>query len=114
MAAFQEETRLEVLRRLYQTPAVIQRALARELGSSLGSINFCFQALVEKGLVKMHNFQPEQEQAALRLFAHTRRSGGEVETDGGLLRRKVAGYEALQAEIETLKVEMESVKDAPH
>ncbi len=56
MAGFQEEIQFEVLLRLHQTPQVSQRALAKDLGGGLGTINFCFQALVEKGLVKMQNF----------------------------------------------------------
>ncbi|GHU11558.1 hypothetical protein FACS1894185_4980 [Betaproteobacteria bacterium] len=53
---FQEETQLRVLRRLHETPTVSQRTLSREFGISLGSINYCFRALMEKGWVKMHNF----------------------------------------------------------
>jgi GDPmannose 4,6-dehydratase len=49
MAGFQEEIQFEVLHRLHQTPQVSQRALAKDLGVGLGTINFCFQALVEKG-----------------------------------------------------------------
>ena len=56
LAGFQEEIQFEVLRRLHLTPQVSQRALAKDLGVVLGTINFCFQALVEKGLVKMQNF----------------------------------------------------------
>lgn len=56
MPGFQEEIQFEVLRLLHQTPQVSQRALAKDLGVGLGTINFCFQALVEKGLVKMQNF----------------------------------------------------------
>jgi EPS-associated MarR family transcriptional regulator len=114
LAAFQEEIRFEVLRRLYQTPAVSQRTLARELGISLGSINFCFQALVEKGLVKMHNFSQSKNK---QRYAYLLTPAGVAEKSRltvDFLRRKVAGYEALQAEIETLKAEMDSVKDAPH
>jgi hypothetical protein len=36
-------------------PQVSQCALASDLSTELGAINFCFQALVEKGLVKMQN-----------------------------------------------------------
>jgi EPS-associated MarR family transcriptional regulator len=110
LATFQEEIQFEVLRRLYQTPAVSQRALARELGISLGSINFCFQALVEKGLVKMHNFSQSKNK---QRYAYLLTPAGVVEKSrltADFLRRKVAGYEALQAEIETLKAEMSSVK----
>lgn len=45
-----------MLRRLYETPDVSQRTLVKEMGISLGSINFCFQALVDKRWVKMQNF----------------------------------------------------------
>ena len=110
MAGFQEEIQFEVLRRLHQTPQVSQRALAKDLGVGLGTINFCFQALVEKGLVKMQNFS--QSNNKLR-YAYLLTPAGVAEKSkltAEFLRRKVAEYEALQAEIEALKVEMNSVK----
>lgn len=63
LAGFQEGIHLEVLRRLQPTPRVSQRALAKDLGVRFGTINFCFQAIVGKGLVKMQNFsQSEKKQ----------------------------------------------------
>jgi len=110
LAGFQEEIQFEVLRRLHQTPEVSQRILAKELGVSLGSINFCFQALVEKGLVKIHNFS--QSKNKLR-YAYLLTPAGAAEKSkltAEFFRRKVAEYEALQAEIQTLKAEMNSEK----
>ncbi len=110
LAGFQEEIQFEVLRRLHQTPRVSQRALAKDLGVGLGTINFCFQALVEKGLVKMQNFS--QSKNKLR-YAYLLTPAGVAEKSkmtAEFLRRKVAEYEALQAEIETLKAEMNSSK----
>jgi EPS-associated MarR family transcriptional regulator len=110
MAGFQEEIQFEVLRRLHQTPQVSQRALAKDLGVGLGTINFCFQALVEKGLVKMQNFS--QSRNKLR-YAYLLTPTGVAEKSkltAEFLRRKVAEYETLQAEIEKLKAEMNSVK----
>ncbi len=110
MAGFQEEIQFEVLRRLHQTPQVSQRALAKDLGVGLGTINFCFQALVEKGLVKMQNFS--QSTNKLR-YAYLLTPAGVAEKSkmtAEFLRRKVVEYEALQAEIEALKVEMNPVK----
>ncbi len=110
MAGFQEEIQFEVLRRLHQTPQVSQRALAKDLGVGLGTINFCFQALVEKGLVKMQNFS--QSKNKLR-YAYLLTPAGVAEKSkltAEFLRRKVAEYEALQAEIETLKAEINSSK----
>ena len=110
MAGFQEEIQFEVLRRLHQTPQVSQRALAKDLGVGLGTINFCFQALVEKGLVKMQNFS--QSKNKLR-YVYLLTPAGVTEKSkltAEFLRRKVAEYETLQAEIEKLKAEMYSVK----
>ena len=106
MAGFQEEIQFEVLRRLHQTPQVSQRALAKDLGVGLGTINFCFQALVEKGLVKMQNFS--QSNNKLR-YAYLLTPVGVAEKSkltAEFLRRKVAEYETLQAEIEALRAEL--------
>ena len=106
MAGFQEEIQFEVLRRLHQTPQVSQRALAKDLGVGLGTINFCFQALVEKGLVKMQNFS--QSKNKLR-YAYLLTPAGMAEKSkltAEFLRRKVAEYETLQAEIEALRAEL--------
>ncbi len=108
LAGFQEGIQFEVLRRLEQSPDLSQRILAKELGISLGSINFCFQALVEKGWIKMHNFS--QSKHKLR-YAYLLTPAGIAEKSkltAEFLRRKTAEYEALQAEIDTLKSEMVS------
>jgi EPS-associated MarR family transcriptional regulator len=110
LAGFQEEIQFEVLRCLHQTPQVSQRALDKDLGVGLGTINFCFQALVEKGLVKMQNFS--QSKNKLR-YAYLLTPAGVAEKSKlttEFLKRKVAEYEALQTEIETLKAEMNSSK----
>ena len=107
LADFQEEIQFEVLRRLHQTPQVSQRALAKDLVVGLGTINFCFQALVEKGLVKMQNFS--QNTNKLR-YAYLLTPAGVAEKSqltAEFLRRKVAEYETLQAEIDTAKSELE-------
>lgn len=77
MTGFQEEIQFEVLRRLLQAPEVSQRALAKHLGAGLGAINFRFQALVEKGLVKMQNFSQSKNKlryASLSLQKHRHRA----------------------------------------
>lgn len=108
LSGFQEDIQYELLRRLYQTPELSQRALARELGVSLGSINYCLQALVEKGWIKMQNFS--QSERKLR-YAYLLTPAGifqksKLTTD--FLKRKMAEYEMLQKEIEQLKAEIGS------
>ena len=76
------------------------------MGVGLGTIKFCFQALVEKGLVKMQNFS--QSKNKLR-YAYLLTPAGVAEKSkltAKFLRRKVAEYETLQAEIEALRAEL--------
>ena len=102
-----------MLRRLHRTPQVSQRALAKDLGVGLGTINFCFQALVEKGLVKMQNFSQSKNKLRYVYLLTPTGVAEKSKLTAEFLRRKVAEYETLQAEIEKLKAEMKSVKGGP-
>ena len=46
-----------ILRKIYKNPNSSQRELANELGFSLGKLNYCLNALKEKGLIKISNFK---------------------------------------------------------
>ncbi len=107
MAGFQEEIQFEVLRRLHQTPQVSQRALAKDLGVGLGTINFCFQALVEKGLLKMQNFSQSENKLRYAYLLTPAGVAAKSKLTAEFLKRKVTEYEALQAEIDVLKSEID-------
>ena len=47
----------EVLRKIQKRPNSSQRELAKQLGFSLGKLNYCLKALKSKGLVKINNFK---------------------------------------------------------
>jgi len=96
----------KVLRRLHQSPEVSQRVLAKELGISLGSINFCFQALVEKGWVKMQNFSQSKNKLRYAYLLTPKGMTEKSKLTAKFMKRKVAEYEALQLEIEILKSEI--------
>jgi EPS-associated MarR family transcriptional regulator len=106
LAGFQQEIQFEVLRRLHQTPEISQRILAKELGISLGSINFCFKALVDKGWVKMHNFSQSKNKLRYAYLLTPVGVAQKSKLTTEFLRRKVVEYEALQVEIEELKSEL--------
>lgn len=99
-----------MLRRLHQTPEVSQRTLARELGISLGSINFCFHALVEKGWIKVQSFSQSKSKLRYAYLLTPTGVAGKSKLTAEFLKRKVAEYEALQSEIEALRAEMNFVK----
>lgn len=76
------------------------------MGVSLGKANYCINALMQKGLVKLGNFRenPDKRQYAYLLT----KSGIEEKTRIALafLRRKMSEYEALEKEISELKREL--------
>ena len=101
-----EEVRYRLLQRLARDPAVSQRELAVELGVSVGKINYCLQALIEKGHVKFDNFRrnPDKRHYAYLLTP----TGVEAKAWATVqfLRRKRAEYETIRAEIEALQAEL--------
>jgi EPS-associated MarR family transcriptional regulator len=52
-----DEYRYKILKRLESNPEISQRELAQELGISLGKVNYCLKALMQKGLLKVNNFR---------------------------------------------------------
>ena len=56
-----DEVRYRLLRYLEEHPQASQRELALHLGVSVGKINYCLRALIEKGLVKMRNFRGSEK-----------------------------------------------------
>lgn len=48
---------LDVLRKIAKDREYSQRTMAKDLGFSLGKLNYCLNALKKKGLVKIVNFK---------------------------------------------------------
>ena len=57
------EDQFQILRRIQKKPQTSQRELAEELGFSLGKLNYCMNALVDKGLIKINNFKKNKNKA---------------------------------------------------
>ena len=80
-----------------------QRQLASELGVSLGRVNFCLQALMEKGLVKANNFKNSNNKMAYTYLLTRRGIAEKARVTMRFLERKIAEYEALEKEIRQLR-----------
>jgi len=98
-----DELRYKVLHLLEQQPQLSQRALARELGLSLGKVNYCVQALMEKGLVKAHNFRNSQNKTAYMYYLTPKGIEDKARVTVRFLKARMAEYEQLKAEIEALR-----------
>ena len=56
-AQIQEDTYFRAMRILQENPALTQRELAEKLRVIVGGLNYYLKALMDKGWVKMKNFQ---------------------------------------------------------
>lgn len=101
----QDETLFRVLRTLEARPETSQRELAESMGMSLGKANYCLKALVDKGLVKVRNFRNSRNKLAYAYVLTPSGAAAKAALTGRFLKRKMAEYEALEAEIEQLKRE---------
>ena len=105
----QEDTYFRVLRMLQDNPDMTQREIAEKLGISTSGLNYCLKALIDKGWVKVHNFSQSKNKFG---YIYVLTPQGVVEKAmlaGRFLKRKMTEYGHLQAEIEALKVEMNSL-----
>ena len=104
----QEEVRYKLLNILEYNPEATQRELARELGVSVGKINYCMTALIEKGLIKANNFKNSKNKRAYTYLLTPRGIEEKARITVRFLKRKMDEYEALRQEIEQLKREVGS------
>ena len=101
----QEDTNFRVMRLLQENPDLTQRELAKKLGVSVGGLNYCLKALMEKGLVKMQNFTHSKNKFGYVYVLTPRGIAEKAKLTSNFLKRKMEEYEALKAEIEALKLE---------
>lgn len=107
MPVLSDEHRYQILKSLEKNPNLSQRELAEQMGLSLGKVNFCLKALVEKGWVKVENFRKSQNKLG---YAYILTPGGleeKARVTVRFLKRKQREYEQLVTELEELRQEVE-------
>jgi len=80
--------------------------LGERVGISLGAVNYCLRALIERGLVKAGNFSRNPNKLG---YAYVLTPAGIAERavlTGRFLGKKVKEYEALKLEIDSLSREL--------
>lgn len=110
--ALREDTHFWVMKFLQENPDITQRELARELGISLGGVNYCLQALVDKGWVKIHNFSRSRNKLGYVYLLTPAGISGKAALTARFLRRKLDEYEALKEEIAALRRDID--REPPH
>ena len=105
-----EEIQYKVIKLIEQDPEISQRDLSRELGVSLGKVNYCLKALVDKGWVKVGNFRNSENKLAYAYILTPHGAAEKARITVRFLRRKVNEYETIRAEIEELRREVDKLR----
>ena len=101
-----DDIHFRMLRLLEARSDLSQRDLARELGTSLGKVNYCLNALIDKGWIKMRNFQNSRNKIGYAYLLTPRGIEQKAAITVHFLRRKAAEYESLKKEIARLRREV--------
>lgn len=107
----QEDTYFRVLRILKENPDLTQRELAETLGVSVGSLNYCLKALIEKGWIKMQNFSQSKNKFGYVYILTPKGISEKAALTSNFLKRKLSEYESLKLEIESLNLELQSTHE---
>tara|TARA_B100000029_G_scaffold516834_1_gene635738 strand:- start:21700 stop:22008 length:309 start_codon:yes stop_codon:yes gene_type:complete len=100
MSKKKTEENFQILRNLYNNPDSSQRDLAGKLGFSLGKLNYCLQALKDKGLVKIKNFKKSQNKISHIQYVLTPKGISErTKLTLNFMKRKIKEYDELKKEL---------------
>ena len=95
-----DQNQLDILRQIDKNPKTNQRSLAKELGLSLGKLNYCLKELNRKRLIKMANFSKNKKKLSYIYLLTPKGILRKTELTYLFLKRKSAEYEELQREIQ--------------
>jgi EPS-associated MarR family transcriptional regulator len=104
-----QDIRLDLLRKLGSNPQSTQRELSREMGVSLGKVNYCIKKLTEKGLIKLSNFSHNQNKMGYAYLLTPQGIEEKSMLTFSFLKRKIIEYEVLKKEINALQLESEEM-----
>ncbi|RZI61661.1 MAG: MarR family EPS-associated transcriptional regulator [Rubrivivax sp.] len=105
-----------LLRQLEDKTHSNQRDLAKRLGVSVGKVNYCMRAVIDRGWVKVNNFRRVDNKLAYVYLLTPSGVHAKMRLARRFLAIKEAEFEQLQHEIEALREEVsrqDNDTDAP-
>ena len=107
-----KDIRLDLLRKLEENPNYTQRELSKEMGVSLGKVNYCMKKLIEKGLVKLSNFSHNQDKVSYIYLLTPKGIENKTKLTIEFLKIKIKEYETLKEEIDILEQDVNQLKES--
>mgnify|MGYP005630848851 FL=1 len=93
------EEHFEILRKIGKKERSSQRQIAKELGFSLGKLNYCLKELKKKGLVKVKNFSKNKKKLDYLYMLTPSGFSMKKTLTLNFMKRKMREYDELKSEI---------------
>jgi len=107
-----KDIHLDLLRKLELNPKYTQRELSKEMGVSLGKVNYCIKKLTEKGWIKLKNFSNNPNKVGYAYLLTPKGIEQKASLTIAFLKIKMEEYEMLKEEISSLKQDAEQLKSS--
>ena len=101
---------LDLLRKLEANPEYTQRELSKEMGVSLGKVNYCMKKLIGKGWIKLKSFSNNPNKAGYAYLLTHKGIEEKAKLTVIFLKIKMEEFELLKHEISILKQDSEKLK----
>ena len=101
---------LDLLRKLEANPEYTQRELSKEMGVSLGKVNYCMKKLIGKGWIKLKSFSNNPNKVGYAYLLTPKGIEEKARLTILFLKIKMEEYEMLKDEISILKQDTEKLK----
>jgi len=88
---------------VHSQPHLSQRELAQKADVSLGSVNYCLNALIAKGWLKANKFKDNPDKSVYLYLLTPEGIAQKSRLAVDFLKRKQAEFELIRAEIERVK-----------
>ena len=89
----------ETLRQIDLKSKNSQRAMAKNLGFSLGKLNYCLKALNSKGLIKIKNFKNNSNKLNYLYILTPRGIAHKTKLTINFMKKKMQEYDELKEEL---------------
>ena len=103
-----QQGKYQLLKSLEKDPSLTQRQLSKELGVSLGKVNYCLQSLIKKSLVKVNNFKNNNNKIQYSYLLTSKGIEEKTKLTLEFLSVKAKEYDELKKEIERLSTKSQN------
>ena len=94
-----QQDQFNLLRTINKDSKRSQREMAKDLGVSLGKLNYCLKALKKKGLIKIKNFNQNPNKVNYFYYLTLKGFNEKTRLTINFMRRKLDEYEELKKDL---------------